>query len=81
MCKSNDYSLDEEVKAKIHAYFEEQTSLKDRNFANGRLARNIYDDLVMNHAKRVIKLTNPSKDELSLIRAEDFDKNNASLHR
>ena len=41
---------------KIHLYFDKQIILKDKNFANGRLVRNLYDDLVMNHARRVIKI-------------------------
>lgn len=49
-----------EEKEKIHLYFDKQIILqiilKDKNFANGRLVRNLYDDLVMNHARRVIKI-------------------------
>lgn len=72
MCRINDYILDEEAKHKIHLYFEQQTSSKDENFANGRLVRNLYDDLVMNQARRVIKIGNPKKQELTVISAEDF---------
>lgn len=72
MCKNNDYVLDDEAKDKIHMYFEQQISSKDENFANGRLVRNLYDDLVMNHAKRVINITNPGSEELSTIKAVDF---------
>lgn len=72
MCVKNDYTLDNEAKEKIHSYFERQTKLKDANFANGRMVRNLYDDLIMNHAKRVIKLANPSRLDLSTIKAEDF---------
>lgn len=79
MCKNNDYVLDDEAKEKIHLYFEQQTSLKDENFANGRLVRNIYDDLVMNHARRVINIENPGIEELSTIKAVDFKPAN-SLH-
>lgn len=79
MCKNNDYVLDDEAKEKIHLYFEQQTSLKDENFANGRLVRNIYDDLVMNHARRVINIENPGIEELSTIKAADFKPAN-SLH-
>ena len=79
MCRNNDYTLDEKVKEKIHLYFEQQTALKDENFANGRLVRNLYDDLVMNHARRVINTANPDSTELSTIKVEDFtftiDKN------
>ena len=72
MCKNNDYTLDTEAKEKIHMYFEQQTLSKDENFANARLVRNLYDELVMNHARRVIKIANPGYDELSTIKAEDF---------
>lgn len=72
MCKNNDYTLEKEAKEKIHLYFEQQIASKDENFANGRLVRNLYDDLVMNHARRVINITNPQKDELSTIKAEDL---------
>lgn len=72
MCKNNDYVLDDNAKEKIHLYFEQQISSKDENFANGRLVRNLYDDLVMNHARRVIKVDNPSIVDLSTIKAEDF---------
>lgn len=73
MCKKNDYILDEKVKEKIHFYFEQQTLSKDENFANGRLVRNLYDDLVMNHARRVINVVNPDSIVLSTIKAEDFN--------
>ena len=73
MCQSNDYVLDDEAKEKIHLYFEQQIASKDENFANGRLARNLYDDLVMNHARRVVKVDDPSSVDLSTIKAEDFN--------
>lgn len=73
ICQSNDYILDDEAKEKIHLYFEKQISSKGENFANGRVARNLYDDLVMNHARRVIKIYNPSSVDLLTIKAEDFN--------
>lgn len=72
MCKNNDYTLDNELTEKIHLYFEQQILSKDETFANGRLVRNLYDDLVMNHARRVINIVNPGCEELSMIKAEDF---------
>ena len=72
MCKNNDYILDNEAKGKIHLYFEQQISSKDENFANGRLVRNLYDDLVMNHARRVINITNPRSQDLETIKVADF---------
>lgn len=72
MCKNNDYTLSNEAKEKIHSYFEQQILSKNENFANGRLVRNLYDDLVMNHARRVINSTNPDVEELSTIEVADF---------
>lgn len=71
MCMNNDYILDEEAKEKIHLYFEQMTSSKDENFSNGRLVRNLYDDLVINHAKRVINISNPDRQELSMLKVSD----------
>ncbi len=73
MCKNNDYCLDEKAREKIHLYFEQQTEKKEKNFANGRLVRNLYDDLVINHARRVVNIANPDSVELSTIKAEDFE--------
>lgn len=72
MCKSNDYTLDDTVIHKVHAFFEEQVLSKRENFANGRMVRNLYDDLVMNHARRVIHIKNPGYEELSTIVEADF---------
>lgn len=72
MCKKNDYTLCDEVKNNIYLYLKNKIETKDDNFANGRLVRNLYDDLVMNHAKRVINLNDPSRIELSMIKIEDF---------
>ena len=72
MCEKNDYRLNDEVRKGVKAFFENEISKKNENFANGRLVRNIYDDLVMNHARRVINLTNVSRDDLSVIIASDF---------
>lgn len=72
MCKNNDYELSESVLTKIKNHFDNQVANKDENFANGRMVRNIYDDLVMNHARRVISIENISRKDLSLITDADF---------
>lgn len=72
MCSGNEYVLSEEAKKKIRLALNNLVETKDESFANGRLARNIYDELIMNHAKRVVNIENPSKEELSIITADDF---------
>lgn len=73
MCDNNDYVLDENAHKVIHDFLEDNISIKDENFANGRLIRNLYDDLVMNHARRVVNIENPTKDDLSIIIDIDFE--------
>lgn len=72
LCTSNDYSLSDEASHLIFDFLKEQVETKNENFANGRLVRNIYDDLVMNHARRVAACSHPDQKELSLIIADDF---------
>lgn len=72
ICKNNDYSLGHDLLLAIRDYFCKCVAQKDSNFSNGRLARNLYDDLVMNHAKRVVNLPNPTRQDLSVILAMDF---------
>ncbi len=72
LCKKNDYELSENALIKIKNYLEEQVNNKNDNFANGRMIRNIYDDIVMNHAKRIVNKENPSREDLSIITDADF---------
>lgn len=72
LCTKNDYTLSADVSQLILDSLKEQVNVKCDNFANGRLVRNIYDDLIMNHARRVVAYENPNLEELSLITTEDF---------
>lgn len=76
MCEKNDYILTEEAKVKIHRYFEQEIISNNKNFANGRLARNLFDELVMCHARRVINIDNPNREDLSTIEVADFNISN-----
>jgi len=72
MCKKDDYIINDEAEKKIKLFLTNQVSSKDEHFANGRLVRNIYDDIVMNHAKRVVNIEEPSKEDLTVITGEDY---------
>ncbi|WKT74938.1 AAA family ATPase [Lysinibacillus fusiformis] len=74
MCNDNEYILHMEAKNKIKLALTELVDNKDDSFANGRLVRNIFDKLLMNHAKRVAQIENPTKEELSIILADDFQE-------
>lgn len=72
MCSSNDYELSDSMKSIVSEYFNSIIQTKDENFANARMVRNLYDDLVMNHARRVIDMDSPNIKDLYLIKDEDF---------
>ena len=72
MCNENEYILRTDVKNKIKLALTELVENKDDSFANGRLVRNIFDELLMNHAKRVAQIENPTKEDLSIIIEADF---------
>lgn len=72
LCAGNDYLMSADVSQRVFAFFKEQVETKNENFANGRLVRNIYDNLVMNHARRVATYEHPTRENLALIIDEDF---------
>ena len=64
MCGKEDYILTAFVKNKIQKALCSIVSSKDDQFANGRFVRNIFEDMMMSHARRLSKSVNPSKIEL-----------------
>lgn len=74
MCLTNDYQIRDDIAPMICDYFDSIVEKKPLNFANGRYVRNIFEDLVLNHAKRVSRLINPCKEDLILIVEEDWRK-------
>ena len=73
MCNDSDYKLSEELKEKVKTFFAAQIQNKTEDFSNGRFARNIYDDLIMSHAKRVVKEKNFTYETLSTLESCDFN--------
>ena len=73
LCAENDYKLALGVSEYICKILTQEVAAKDHNFANGRLVRNLYDTVTMNQARRVIKIANPSREELSLITYADVE--------
>lgn len=72
ICKKNDYCMTDETISELRNYFMQQISSKENNFANGRLARNIFEQIVMNHARRVSQYDHVSYDDLKTLVKEDF---------
>lgn len=72
ICNQNDYMLDESAIEASKKFFSDSISKKDDNFANGRLARNLFDDIVINQARRISKLDNVTDKVLMTITEHDF---------
>lgn len=64
MCEKDDYKLSNEVISVLNDIICEIIEKKEEQFANGRFVRNIFEEMIMNHARRVNQLSSPSKDEL-----------------
>ena len=71
MCLKNDYMLTPTAKEQLQDILIAKVAYKNDEFANGRLVRNIYDDIIMNQARRLINVDNPTKGELMQILDED----------
>ncbi len=74
LCTENDYLLGDNVSDCVYDYLVKQIADTKENFSNGRLVRNLYDDVTMNHARRVVKISNPSREDLALIVSSDLEK-------
>lgn len=72
MCVNNDYELNDSAKKCLKVFLDNQVETKEEDFANGRMVRNLYEDLVMNHARRVLKLDAPNKTDLKMVLDVDF---------
>lgn len=64
------YRLDDAAAARLRAWFDAQP--RDKGFGNGRLARNVFEDAVARQATRLVKIDNPTDDQLLTLTAEDL---------
>lgn len=77
-CSENSYVLNEDCSDYLYKFMKKQT--ESENFANGRFVRNLYDEIIMNHARRVIKISEPNRADLSQIAYEDVQKIGTNEH-
>lgn len=71
-CNQNDYVAEEKAIEKVRDLLQTKLNEKDEHFSNGRLVRNLFDDITMNQSKRLSKLTGHiAKESLMLITKED----------
>ena len=75
MCAKFSYEISDETRQYIKAKFEEVCRHKDENFANGRLARNIFENAVINQSDRLVKSEKIEDQSLNILEKTDFDFN------
>ncbi len=68
----NGYRLDAAAEDFAKTYFDALYADRDENFGNGRDVRNRFEDIVLRHADRVAAMESPSRDDLMLLKQEDF---------
>lgn len=72
MSNDDDYILSPEAFQLLQSMFEQDVEKQKDNFANGRYVRNIYENIVMNHAKRLNQFSVYNDENLRLITLEDI---------
>ncbi|MFY2153680.1 AAA family ATPase [Mammaliicoccus sciuri] len=55
-CKRNDYLINDEALNKVENIIREQMNNNNEKFANGRFIRNLFDKVIMNQSKRLVKI-------------------------
>ena len=71
LCRKNDYTLSEEAAKIVKEKIIDCVNNKGDEFANGRLIRNIYEDMIINHARRVSQIKKP--DRKALMELTEYD--------
>lgn len=72
-CKKNDYVTEPQAIEGVREWIEKKLKEKDEHFSNGRLVRNLFDDITVNQSKRLSKFNGAVKREsLMLIKKEDI---------
>jgi SpoVK/Ycf46/Vps4 family AAA+-type ATPase len=73
ICEKNSYSLSPGAEEVIKKIIQECVSKKDDKFANGRLVRNLFERVTMNHARRVFSMEAPSETDLKELIESDIN--------
>jgi SpoVK/Ycf46/Vps4 family AAA+-type ATPase len=74
MCQNEDYDLDQSALTTIKSSIDRIILQKECQFANGRFIRNLFEDMIMNHAQRVNTQASPSLTDLKTLLQADIPK-------
>lgn len=72
ICKTEDYIVSDRALDILSNLLARKIDAKDNEFANGRYIRNIFESMVMNQARRVVKIDAPTLQELKELSENDM---------
>ena len=75
MSEKEDYIVTDRAKKILSQLITDATGSKDNEFANGRYIRNIFESMLMNHARRVAKMESPTINDLKELTENDIPLN------
>jgi Cdc6-like AAA superfamily ATPase len=72
MAKKSGFSLTDAAMDIVKAYLERLEGTDRDNFGNARGIRNMFEKIVVGHANRIVEITDPTIEQLSLVEADDL---------
>jgi SpoVK/Ycf46/Vps4 family AAA+-type ATPase len=72
-CKDGGFTLTDGASAKARGIFEEQFIQRDKNFGNARFARNLYEQCLVRHARRITKAADITDGMLTTLEVDDVE--------
>lgn len=78
-CNKLEYNLTDKAKTKLKLIFENEYSLRDETFGNGRLVRNLFEKTLEQQANRIAKESSLTKEILTTITEDDITNLSKSI--
>jgi hypothetical protein len=72
-CKEGGFTLSEGASAKAQGIFEEQFLQRDTTFGNARFARNLFEQCLVRHARRITKADHITDGMLTVLEEDDVE--------
>jgi hypothetical protein len=70
-CKEGGFTLADSAAAKAREIFEQQYIQRDKTFGNARFARNLFEQCLVRHARRITKADHISDGMLTTLEEDD----------
>jgi len=70
-CKEGGFSLSEGASSRAQGIFEEQFLQRDKTFGNARFARNLFEQCLVHHARRITKADHITDGMLTMLEEDD----------